>query len=293
MKSIVYLVSFLLLSSFSLVDANDGETKAPSWNIEGSFYHVSNANFKASSLSVQDISFSKSAVTMTRTKYLENNDTGIIALIGYERDEVSWAGNPEFSEKTYNNAIIGIGGFTGSKEDWLWRGNAYVSFDTVDVSFGDNAIYGGMLWGSYNVKDNIDAHIGMMGNFRIRKDEVTPIIGVSWRPIDYWSINAVYPVDLSIRYDLDDGYTLELAWKIVRSRHRLKQEEVRSEGIFEYRTSGTELALVGKGGPYKTRVFVGYTGGGYLKVSDQYGNDSTSYKFNGSMYSGISLNIEF
>ena len=128
----------------------------------------------------------------------------------------------------------------------------------------------------------------------LKKEKVWPIFGFVYNPSEKWRISAVYPIDVSASYIITPCLSVAGSLRFLRNRHRVKQDEPDSQGIFEYRTTGAELDLIFAPKRWvSVKGFAGSTFDGDLKISNRNDKHSTHFKFEGSFYWGASAILSF
>jgi hypothetical protein len=219
---------------------------------------------------------------------------GLIFGAGWVGTEVDMQDNPEFSETFFNYVNFSFGGFTKAFDDWTWTLTLATFLDVEEFSFADYTLYQGVLWGKYDFCEWLELDVGLILELGLHKEKIWPIIGFSYLPWRNWRINAVYPINVSIEYEWSPCWTLAGSVRFLRNRHRVQKEEMNSQGIFEYRTSGAELDLIFS--PFRwvsVKGFAGHAFDGDLKITDRNNHNATHYKFKGSFYAGASAVLSF
>ena len=263
------------------------------FSVAGSYIDVSNANFRSSEFKGSDLKFRQWEAVFSY-KHPLTPACGLIFGAGWIGTEVNMRDNPEFNETNFGYANLSIGGYTTAFPDWAWTLTLAAFLDTEEFSLVDYALYQGVLWGRYDLCDWIELDFGLIVEAGLKKDKVWPIIGLIYYPSDRWQVNAVFPVDISFDYYLNKYLTASGSLRFLRTRHRVKEDEPDSQGVFEYRTTGVEFDLTYSPSLwFSVTGLVGSTLNGDLKVSDRNDKHSTHFKFNGSLYMGASLILNF
>lgn len=219
---------------------------------------------------------------------------GMIFGAGWVGVEVDMEDNPFFSEKDFNYVNMLLGGFTRSFPGWLWKFTLASYMDLSEFSFIDYALYQGVLWGKYDLCKSIELDFGFIAEWGLKRTKIWPIIGFIYAPTERWTINAVFPVDLSVNFAFTDCLSASAQLRFLRTRHRLKESEVDSQGIFEYRTTGAEFDLSYVPFPCLfLKGFIGSTCAGDFKVANRNDENATHFKFNSSLYAGVSALLGF
>jgi hypothetical protein len=219
---------------------------------------------------------------------------GLIFGAGWVGTEVNMEDNPDFNETIFNYVNLLIGSFTKSFPDWLWKLTFAAYLDTEEFSFVDYALYQGVLWGKYDLCTWIELDFGLIVESGLHKTKVWPIIGFIYAPTNKWEIHAVFPIDVSVNYSFNKCLTAAGSLRFLRTRHRVKETEPNSQGIFEYHTTGAEFDLTYTPAlRFSVTGFAGSTLNGDLKMSDRNDDHSTHFKFNGSFYTGVTALLSF
>ena len=220
--------------------------------------------------------------------------SGISIGAGWCANEIHWRSNPFFNRTQFNNAIFSLTGFTGAIPRWLWKGGFSTQVDTHTWDWSNYAIYNLTIWGRYSYWDNLGIHTGLLGQTGIRKDKVLPILGFDLTWWDNWQLNMIYPVNMSLVYNIDDAWSVLLAARIMEARYRLGKEEPLSKGIWQYQNVGTEVGLTYQCGAFAYANFhVGCASGGDLKISDFHDHHAIHVKQDATAYVGGSLDIKW
>ncbi|MCH9609526.1 MAG: hypothetical protein S4CHLAM45_14420 [Chlamydiales bacterium] len=219
---------------------------------------------------------------------------GMIFGAGWVGTEVNWPENPDFNETDFNYAILSLGGFSKAFTRWTWTLNGSIWLDTAEFSFVDYALYQALLWGKYELCSFLELDFGFLLEAGLNKDKIWPIFGFIYRPSDNLRIHAVYPIDMVIEYDFREKWMMAGAIRILRNRHRVKNDEPLPRSIFQYQTWGGEYDLQYK--PFKRfliRGFAGSTFGGDLRIARSDDKHGTHYKFRPSFYGGFNSVLSF
>lgn len=220
--------------------------------------------------------------------------TAISVGAGYSETAVIWKRNPFFRETHYNNFLLSLNAYSEAICDWIWQGGFSIAVDSDEWNWSDYALYTTTLWGRYNYQENLGIHIGFIEQSGIRKDRMFPIIGVDFTMWEDWKVNLVYPVNMSLVYNMTDELSIALAGRIFNSRHRVGENEPLPRGIFEYRNVGAELGLSYSPGVFaNANVHVGSALGGDLKVTNKNNHNATHVKFNNTLYIGGLLEFKY
>lgn len=227
--------------------------------------------------------------------YNDCYEEGLSAALSYERTFFDWDENPFFTQKNYNTVSLILGGFSKRLPDWFWRGQVSINFDNIDHwNSRDYMNYDILLWGRYNWCDNVGVHIGFLAQTGMKIDRVYPVIGLDWQWGCHWKFNAIYPLNISAIYMFNSSWSVGVAARFLDQRHRVKRDEVLSEGLWHYQTTGAEFAI--NYTPNKwidANIHAGYDFGGHVKIADRHYNHGRRLRIDGAPYAGAELVINF
>jgi hypothetical protein len=293
---------FILLLPFTLLSQewddelfqqeNDPPPFYP-FSASGSFVDVSKTNFRTPGFQDRTLKYGQWEMAFAHTHPF-NPCCGLIFGAGWIGTEVDMEENPAFNETCFNYVNLSCGVFSKAFPNWTWTLTLAAYLDVEEFSLVDYALYQGVLWGRYDFCKWIELDFGIIVEAGLKKEKVWPIIGFVYIPCDRWRISTVYPIDISVAYEIHSCLTLEGSIRFLRNRHRVKQDEPLSQGIFEYETAGAEIDLIFSPFPFFSATgFVGSTLKGDFKISDRNDHHSTHYKFNSSFYAGFSAILSF
>lgn len=263
------------------------------FSVSGDYIDVSKATFNTPGLEDSDLKYKQWDVAFAYTHPF-SEICGLIFGAGWVGTEVDMKNNPDFNETVFNYINFSIGAFSKAFPDWTWTVTLAAFLDLEELSLIDYTLYQGVLWGRYELCKWLEFDVGVILEVGLDKEKAWPIIGFIYLPCDKWRINAIYPINVAIEYDIFPCLTAAGSIRFLRNRHRVKEDEPNSQGIFEYYTTGAEGDL--KYAPFKwffVKGFAGYTLGGDFKISDRNDKNSTHFKFNGSFYAGASAVLSF
>lgn len=215
--------------------------------------------------------------------------------LSYMRTRLDWKYNPFFTQKDIDTVSVNLAGFTRRFEDWTWKGQISINFDNIEYwNLEDYMNYDLVLWGRYAYTQNLGLHMGFLALTGMKIDRVYPILGIDWTYNCHWKINAVFPMDLSIVYTLNDCWSFSAAGRFFAQRHRVKKNQFFSEGLWFYTSSGAELCV--KYQPTRSisaSIHGGYDFGGHLKVANRHYREGHRLRFDGAPYAGGEIDINF
>jgi hypothetical protein len=147
------------------------------------------------------------------THYLDQNYENSLTLgLGYDYLGLDWKKNPYFKDTDFHYSTLSLGYVTTSIDKWRWVLNTGTTVDSAHMNFGKTGVYHGMAWGRYQYGNKIGVHIGTTGWYGVKNGYILPIFGLDWRPNTDWTINAIFPLNISVAYHIDENWTTEAAF---------------------------------------------------------------------------------
>jgi len=305
-KKILSITFGILLFSYSLqADLVDGTIAAETmpkpeqaekgypFKVELSGDAVGKAKFKHSGEG--HLKFNKIRVE-GRGIFYHNDEfnEGAYATLGYQAIKLDWNENPYFSQTEFRTADLSIGAFTEHCCDWRWVGEASINIETDHPNFNEYSFYDLLLWGRYTYCEHIGIHVGMVVQTGMRIDQVYPVIGVDWQIDEKWKLNLIYPLNVSLVYQMSKCWSVALAARAFYERHRVGSHANLPRALVIYENTGGELAINYDCDRWlSVNVHAGYTTGGIYKVANQDYRHRHRFKFDGAAYAGGELALRF
>lgn len=196
---------------------------------------------------------------------------GASIAVTYDRTFLDWTKNFYFTQQNYDTIGLILSAFTERLENWQWLAQISSSFDNIPHwSFPDYMYYDILMWGRYSCIHDIGLHIGFLAQTGMKFDRVYPIIGIDWTYDCHWKFNAVFPVDISVVYTINSAWNVAVAGRFIDQRHRAKRDQILSEAIWHYQTTGAELAInYTPTDTISANLHAGYSFGGHLSISNR------------------------
>lgn len=266
------------------------------FNVTFSFDGVGKSHFTDRPLKCQSQSFSEATAEVGAVFYYNKRcDEGAKATVGYSYATFDWKQNPFFRQKHFNYISFELGASTKRIRGWLWQANVSMNVDSENFkNVQDYANYDLLLWGRYNINSRFGYHVGFLGFTGMHVNKVWPIFGFDWIISRKWKLNAVYPINISLVYNVTKRLTASLAGRAFFNRYRLDRKELLSQGVFEYRNTGAEFALnYDYCSRLKANVHAGYTFGGQVRFSDRNYQHGRYILIDGAPYVGGNLTFSF
>lgn len=243
----------------------------------------------------EELKYSRGEATLAGVVcYNPCNEEGLVLILGYTNTEIDWGENPFFDQTCFNTARVGIGGFSNRICDWMWQGSVILNADTDHFDLERYLTWDLLLWGRYQYNSCIGLHLGFYAETGMMVDHVYPVIGFDWAASECWKVNAIFPMDISAIYTINQNWSAVGAVRFFHARHRVGKDEELERAIVTYKNSGTELALLYDCADWASaNVHVGYANGGRLKVADRDYSNREHFRFKASPYIGGEVKIAF
>lgn len=263
------------------------------WQIKARYDISANADINTPEFKGEHLRYGEGEASATYVYHL-NCDTVLTLGAGWGNTLVQWKENPFFKKESYNNAFVTIGALSTAVKDWTWQGEFSLNSDT-DRFFDQSVLYTFAGWGRYSCNPNstFGTSVGCILRSGIRQDIMWPVFGFDWQ-LKNWSINLIYPVNVSVVYRFTKCWSAGVAARFINSRHRLEKDEPDPSGIFEYRNFGLEAGLSYECAPFfSANVHIGVLDEGDLKVTNSRYRDATYCKTKAAGYAGASILVRF
>lgn len=219
---------------------------------------------------------------------------GLIVGIGFDHAYFNWTNNPFFSQKNFNNLELSVAFFTERLCDWLWKTSVAMNLDTDRWDFNEYTTYDLVLWGRYSLCCNWGIHVGIYAETGMKLDRVLPILGFDWTINDYWTLNAVFPMNMALVYKWNKCTSLSLAVRMFSDRHRVGPHENLEKALWRYSNAGLEIAANHAFDSWiNLNVHAGYTAGGRIRIANKENHDSERFKLRSTPYFGAELTMNF
>lgn len=263
--------------------------------IETNSDYVSRSKFDKKSVKHQNISFCGFDIDASMVFYYEEKYAEAANIeIGYNRTNIHWKENFYFNQNIFNTASISINAQTARMCEWLWKGKISLNLDTDHFDIEEYSTWDALLWGRNSYTECVGLHIGIIALTGMKIDHVYPIIGFDWILSEKWKINAVFPVDLSVVYVIDDNWSIDIAARAIEVRYRVGKKENLSKGLVQYFNKGIELGInYDVGSNIQANIHVGEMLGGKLKIANKQNDQPHHYKFKAAPYIGAEVLIRY
>lgn len=290
---------FCDLNNEITVDSNWLEDKGTGqgdslFNVKVDFDATGKADFKHKNRG--HVSFAEASAIGTATFYADPcYKEAAFAIAGYDYTRIHWNRNPYFDQSNFNTLVLGLGAVSHRLDDWLWQAQLNANFDLNHFKFNDNITWDMLAWGMYDYCSGIHLHFGFLAYTGMKYDRVYPIVGIDWRVNQYWKINAIFPVKMSLQYLYNDQWSASLAAKLIQSRHRAGPHERVSRAIIVYTAGGIELGVdyTSLDERFTVNAHIGEILGGRVKVANMHYHHKRRFRFCTAPYVGGEIAYRF
>jgi hypothetical protein len=268
------------------------------WHVETAGRWVGEADFKHHKH--RHINYVDADASVYFTHFLDQDENSLTYELGYDYLRLDWDKNPRFKQENFNYLIGSVGFVSTTLERWKWIVNAGFSVDAERFDFGPSAVYHAMLWGRFHFIDNLGLHVGALGWYGVENGRGFPIFGFDWRFNEKWSGNAIYPIDYSITYSIDDNWAVDVAYaflggpyKYPRRAHHGTRAGFRDPIFFVY-SNAVDMNLKYKFEHLLRASFgVGWNFGGWVLIKDHESHHGKYFHFKPAPYAQGSIDLTF
>ncbi|MBA3238515.1 MAG: hypothetical protein H0T62_09255 [Parachlamydiaceae bacterium] len=220
-------------------------------------------------------------------------DEGLGGAIGYGTTYFHWKENPYFRVKNINELSVTVSAFSQRITGWLWQSHVTANWQTKYHDISEYTNYDIVLWGRYELKKCFHMHIGFFAQTGMKIDHILPIFGFDYTINEKWQINAIFPLNVSIVYAINDCWSASLAGRLFNIRYRVGKHENESKGLMQYRNKGAEFALNYNKDRYSANIHAGMTFGGQFKISNRNNKHKHHFDIGSAAYAGGELAVKF
>lgn len=240
------------------------------FTIEANYDWIGQSKFTSKRLRHDHIRFNEGQAEAGMVFYYDKEcREGARFDLNYTFTNLDWKENPNFHESHFNTIGFSLGFLTNRLCRWLWKAQVRLNIDADHFNFNEYSTWDILFWGRYEYIEDVHIHLGFVALTGMKIDRIYPILGFDWRFAEYWKLNLVFPMNLSLKYCISQSWTASLAARFFDSRHRAGEHEPLPQSIWEYRNSGLELAIDYLWDPYlKVNLHGGTTFGGDAAHSD-------------------------
>lgn len=298
MKYYYALPLLILTSSFELITDYSFINKSHPVHFEGEFRDVAPAEFRTHSVKHSKAHY-QDAHTFLYYSHFLTPDNALSWKVGYSFLEFDWAKNPRFKGDDYHFANASVAWISTSLKDWRWILSGAASVDTQTWNFGASGVYYGLMWGRYQFSKVIGMHVGWAGYVGVKNGYMLPIVGIDYQPTNHWQINAIFPINISVKYLFDPHWSTSLEWATFGRPYRfpMRAHEGKGDyhnGIFEIYSKGIELDLNFQTGyTLSASAGIGWNFGGWIFIKDAHNHHGKYYKFDDAPYGQCKFTLTF
>jgi hypothetical protein len=133
-----------------------------------------------------------------------------------------------------------------------------------------------------------------MGSLFLKKEyRIYPILGFDWKISSRWSLNVVYPMNISLNYAITPQWIFALAGRNLNTRFRVHKDEYLCKSLIRYTNVGGECAIKFQSELLTANVHGGLAFAGKLRIANQENHHPSNYKLEPSLYAGFEVEIKF
>lgn len=206
--------------------------------------------------------------------------------------EMDWNHNPRFQETRFHYMQFALTFFSQAVEAWRWIARIDYNVDTKHFSSPRTyGLFSALLWGTHEVNERWHYHVGALGYTGFEGQQIYPIIGFDYAPNKKWMFQAIFPMNYSIEYGLNDRWRLALKARPLKERFRAGKLGPSPRSVFSYSTMGAEFNVhYERFLQLEIELFAGYNFGGSFYIKDKTGENPLYTHLKGAPYCGASLN---
>lgn len=219
-------------------------------------------------------------------------EEGARVSLSYNANYLHWRENPLFSQDHFNTASLNLGAFTGRFENWFWKAQLSFNMDASQWT-SEYLSYDTLLWGRYSYSTCTNLHIGVLALTGLDMVWIYPIIGFDWKISERWKLNAVYPLNMSLEYALNQRWSLAVGARNFDVRHRVKPHESYSKALVRYRNSGAEFMVKYDKDSLTANLHAGIAFLGRYRVANKNNHHAHTYRLASSGYAGGEIAVKF
>ncbi|MGD0664380.1 MAG: hypothetical protein ABSA17_01440 [Rhabdochlamydiaceae bacterium] len=266
------------------------------WHAEASYRWVAEADFRKHRHG--HINYADGDAGLYLTQIIDDENS-LTYGAGYDYLRLNWNKNPRFHQKNFNYVVGSLGFVSTTLERWRWIINTGFSVDAERLDFGPSAVYHGMLWGRYHFMDHLGIHVGALGWYGVENGRGFPIFGFDWRFDEKWSGNAIFPIDYSIDYAIDENWSIETAYASFGGPYKYPRRAHNGvkgfrDPIFFVYSNAVDFALKYKFEHLlRASLGVGWNFGGWVYIKNHESRHGKYYHFNSAPYAQGSIALTF
>lgn len=294
MKHTIALSLFAALP-FSLIAA---EKPADSFRMNSIYRQVGSAKFRTHSVKGTHLHFADAYGAACYTHHL-NAHNALEFQLSYANMKLDWDENPRFKQDHFNLGIASLGWTSNSIEKWHWNLNLALSADAAHPNLAKTGVYRGLMWGRYAFTKDVGFHVGFFGFTGIRTTRTLPVAGIDWKWHEKWKLNAIFPLDFSLLYNITDSWVASVAYTAFGGPYRFPWRVHGGHGRFhdaivEVNSNGTHADLTYHYlSNFSAGIGGGWNFGGWILTRNHKGHHGRYYKFDSAPYGQAHLKFAF
>lgn len=221
-------------------------------SIQTDYLQVNEANF--TNLKNQSIGYRQYDLSCLCTLPM-TSQSGILLSSGYTLTNISWDSSSTlqyhdpkalgyFTFKTapnYHYVQFSVGTYTLAIKNWQWSVMLSSLLDPQHpaINYG---LYRAILSGKYHTSDELSVVFGCIQEIGLHQRNFWPILGASYKPTNKLTIDCIYPLNFSLKYQCTNVCDLGAAYRLTRFLKKLPKNSLSSsQGLFEY--EGREIEV--------------------------------------------------
>jgi hypothetical protein len=181
--------------------------------------------------------------------------------------------------------------FSQRLHNWLWMASLTANWEPRFNNFSEYTNYDLLFWGRYACNRDFNMHIGFFAQTGMKIDRIYPVIGFDWLINPKWKLNAIFPLNISVVYTINDNWNAALAGRLFDLRYRLGSHEKRA--LLQYRNCGAELAINYERKHFSANIHGGVTTGGQFKLSNRHNKNKRHFDMEPAGYCGGEAVVKF
>lgn len=283
-------VSLQDLSSEQITGAKESEESPFRISVHGDWIGRSKIDKKR--FHHQSINFSTAEVQAEGVVYYNPEcKEGLGVGVGYTHSRFDWHKNRHFDHKNMDQVTLSLTAFSERLHNWLWMSSVVANWEPEYGNLSEYTNYDIVFWGRYTCVKDFNMHIGFLAQTGMKIDRIYPIIGFDWKINDKWKLNAVYPMNISVVYTINNCWSASLAGRLFDLRYRLGKHD--HKDLFQYRNTGAELAINYDSKRFIANIHAGVTLGGQFILSNKHNKHKKHFSLESAGYLGGEAAVKF
>jgi len=209
--------------------------------------------------------------------------------LGYSFLHLGW-NNPRFNKEDFHYAIASVAWISHLFSKWRMVTDVGVTVDAESFNFGKTAVCYGLLWGRYSLNKRVGAHVGAIAYGGFGTGYALPILGMDAHFKKKWHFTAVFPIDISLKYDFNRSWSASLVYSGFGGPYKYPRRALGGHGryqnaIFKVFATGADLNIRYQWlNRFSALLGGGYNFGGWILIEDAHQHHPKYYKFDSAPY---------